>query len=230
MSDNILKTAQDADADFDNLISGLVDEAGGDEVQSGDENKPSTTSTSTFQPPIHGSYKIIGTFLPNQYVNATHSSGHWGLDLQAPSGTPVYATAPGKVINTSPNPKGGNAVKIQHPGNITSYVAHLQTISCNVGDEVNQNTVIGTVGNTGNAQHTSPHVHFEIKIGGSNVDPASMFGKEVKQAEMEQLLNKISHLAKAAKILNAYGVNGVEILKEANYNFKKAAQLAKSKC
>lgn len=219
------------ETDFDDLISGL-----------NEENEPEVErpSTATFQNPIHGSYKLVGAFLPNQYVNERHTGvdadgnktvgGHWGEDYSTSAGTPVYATAPGKVISTAPNPKGGNAVKIQHPGNITSYYAHLNSISTNVNDNVDQNTVIGTVGNSGNAKETAPHLHFEIKISGSPVAPSSMFGKEVKQAEMEQLLNKISHLAKAARTLNDFGVDGTEILKQANYDFKKAAQLAKSKC
>lgn len=121
---------------------------------------------------------IVGTFIPHQYVNETHPEGHLGLDLKAPRGTPIFPTGPGKVLNTSPNPKGGNTVKISHENGImTSYYAHMDSIAVSSGQDVKPDTILGTVGDSGNAKGRGCHCHFEIKINGTNVDPTSIIGK-----------------------------------------------------
>ena len=130
--------------------------------------------------PVEG--QIISTHAPGA-ATPTHPKGHFGLDIMNETGTPVYAIGPGEVVQITTetdNPKGGNAVSILHEdGKIKSYYAHLDTVSVSVGDEVDQSTIIGTVGTSGMIYNgkkriTSPHLHFQVKVNGSDIDPKSI--------------------------------------------------------
>lgn len=122
---------------------------------------------------------VVGTFLPNQYVNETHQQGHNGIDLKATAGTPIYAIGTGKVISVdSGGAKSGNSVKIAHEGGVlTSFYAHLQSSNVQVGQNVDSNTVIGQMGSSGNAKFAGAHLHYETKINGNYIDPNSIIGK-----------------------------------------------------
>lgn len=143
---------------------------------------------------------IVGKFYPGQYLNATHPGGHNGVDLKAPKGTPIYPIGPGKVTLVADTPKGGKNLKIAHEeGDVVSYYAHLDSISISNGQEVSQSTVIGTVGDTGNAKGRGAHLHYEVKVKGNHVDPLSVNGKIVgsltrKEAEENwEWLEKVSY-------------------------------------
>jgi len=97
---------------------------------------------------------------------AARSQGrtHEGVDIFAPRNTPVYAAAPGYVTRVGTNDLGGTIVFTTGPGGVRYYYAHLNdtAIGITVGTQVTTDTVIGFVGNTGNAQTTPPHLHFGI--------------------------------------------------------------------
>jgi murein DD-endopeptidase MepM/ murein hydrolase activator NlpD len=123
------------------------------------------------QSPLRSGWTNLGGFTPGVYLNEMHKNGHYGVDMQATRGTPVYPFAVGTVLSagsSSGNSAGGITITILHPNNMMTYYAHLSSINVSKGDEVNVNTQIGTVGNTGNAQHSSPHLHFEVH---ENVNP-----------------------------------------------------------
>ena len=123
---------------------------------------------------------IVGKFSPGQYLNSTHPTGHNGVDLKAPKGTPIYPIAPGKVILIANTPKGGKNLKIEHEkGQVVSYYAHLDSVSVSNGQEVLLTTVIGTVGDTGNAKGRGAHLHYEVKVNGNHIDPLGITGKPV---------------------------------------------------
>ncbi|MBI5575712.1 MAG: M23 family metallopeptidase [Deltaproteobacteria bacterium] len=95
---------------------------------------------------------------------------HKGVDMSAPEGTPVCAAESGFVFYAGDKWKGyGNAVALDHGGTITSLYGHLREIHVKSGDAVPAGAMIGTVGKTGNA--TTPHLHFEIRVGDGAVDP-----------------------------------------------------------
>ena len=94
---------------------------------------------------------------------------HSGMDFKAPTGTPVYATGPGKVVKASWNGGYGRLVEIQHAGNIVTRYAHLSRINVQVGDHVAAGKVIGRVGSTGRS--TGPHLHYETRLGKKAVNP-----------------------------------------------------------
>lgn len=127
----------------------------------------------SYTSPIHGTWHSSGGF--TYQPNPTHPSGHMGIDMRAPAGTGVYPLAIGIVSNVGTDPKGGNVVNVKHPNNVTTYYAHLATVKVQKGDKVDQSSVLGTVGNTGNASHTFPHLHFQVWKDGQITDPATFF-------------------------------------------------------
>jgi len=101
--------------------------------------------------------------------NVLSSSRHSGLDLAAPSGTPVQAPNNGKVtLAASGLLSTGNTIVIDHGmGLFTSYY-HLNTMNVKAGDPVNKGDIIGTVGTTGFS--TGPHLHYAVSIYNTNVN------------------------------------------------------------
>jgi murein DD-endopeptidase MepM/ murein hydrolase activator NlpD len=95
---------------------------------------------------------------------------HRGNDYPMPAGTPVSVIQPGVVANSGFVRNGyGNQVKVDHPGGISSFYAHLNSVNVKPGQQITPGTVIGTVGSTG--QSTGPHLHFEVDVNGKTTDP-----------------------------------------------------------
>lgn len=115
-----------------------------------------------YQAPIKSQYYSSGAYSPNKATDARHAKGHKGVDLRAAGGTAIYPIAPGVVTYVGPDPSGGNVVNIQHANGVRSYYAHLGTIRVQRGNRVNNNSVIATVGDSGNAKGTWPHLHIQV--------------------------------------------------------------------
>jgi len=94
---------------------------------------------------------------------------HAGIDIPASVGTPIRAADSGKVILAGSQGGYGNYTCIQHSGSMSTCYAHQSSIGVSVGQSVSQGQVIGATGNTGNS--TGPHLHFEVRINGTPVDP-----------------------------------------------------------
>jgi murein DD-endopeptidase MepM/ murein hydrolase activator NlpD len=94
---------------------------------------------------------------------------HWGQDIAAPSGTPIYAAAAGNVVYSSRQRGYGNVVILQHGGNMTTLYAHCSVLLVRVGQKVRQGQMIARVGSTGLS--TGPHLHFEVAVNGTRVNP-----------------------------------------------------------
>lgn len=99
-------------------------------------------------------------------------SFHGGSDMACASGTKIYAALAGKVTFTGYNDTYGNYVIIQHHSGYKSLYAHMSSISCQTGDYVTTESVIGRVGSTG--MSTGPHLHFAVYKNGKGVDPLSL--------------------------------------------------------
>ena len=96
------------------------------------------------------------------------SSFHYGLDLAAPIGTPVFAVANGKVVHTAKNESGaGTNIRINHDDKYTSRYLHLRKIEIQKDQEVTKGQLIGYTGNSGGLSGANggvdPHLHFETK-------------------------------------------------------------------
>ena len=97
-------------------------------------------------------------------------SFHKGIDIAAPKGTPVYASADGKVIRAEFVRSGyGNLIIIQHADDLATYYGHLSKIIARKGDRVSKGQLIGKVGSTGRS--TGPHLHFEVRRGNKALNP-----------------------------------------------------------
>ncbi|MFF0492968.1 M23 family metallopeptidase [Nocardia sp. NPDC004068] len=94
---------------------------------------------------------------------------HYGIDIAAPIGSPIYAVTDGTVIDAGPAQGFGLWVRIRHDdGSITVY-GHMYDFSVSVGERVRAGQQIARVGNRGDS--TGPHLHFEVLINGQHVDP-----------------------------------------------------------
>ena len=98
-------------------------------------------------------------------------SGTWhrGIDLSAPKGSPVRATAAGKVVVAERSGAYGRTVVIDHGDGIRTRYAHLKKIAVEQGERVAAGEVIGKVGKSGNA--SGFHLHYEVVVDGTPVDP-----------------------------------------------------------
>ena len=94
---------------------------------------------------------------------------HTGLDMAAGAGTPIAASAGGRVVFAGWRGGYGRAVIIDHGGGITTLYAHQSSLAVSQGQSVRQGQVVGRVGSTGYS--TGPHLHFEVRLNGSPVDP-----------------------------------------------------------
>jgi murein DD-endopeptidase MepM/ murein hydrolase activator NlpD len=96
---------------------------------------------------------------------------HRGVDITGRTGTPIFAVASGTVISSGWAGSYGYMVKLQHKSGIKTLYAHASRLKVAKGDSVNQGDVIAYVGSTGYS--TGPHLHFEVIVNGSNVNPIS---------------------------------------------------------
>jgi murein DD-endopeptidase MepM/ murein hydrolase activator NlpD len=95
---------------------------------------------------------------------------HTGIDIAAPYGSPVYATASGKVIRARKTYSGkGNYVMIKHINNLITVYLHLSRIIVKEGEFVKKGEIIGYIGTSGLA--TGPHLHYEVLFNGKPIDP-----------------------------------------------------------
>lgn len=94
---------------------------------------------------------------------------HEGQDLAGDYGTPIYATADGVVIHAGWENGYGRLIKVQHAFGIETRYAHLSQIRVEVGQRVSRGDRIGDMGNSGRS--TGTHLHYEVRIGGSAVNP-----------------------------------------------------------
>ncbi len=94
---------------------------------------------------------------------------HSGIDISAPKGQPVYATAAGTVTAAGWNGDYGNMVTIDHGFGLVTRYGHLQDYSVKPGDKVERMQPIGRIGATGRA--TGPHLHYELLVNGQMTNP-----------------------------------------------------------
>lgn len=102
---------------------------------------------------------------------------HQGQDIFATRGTPVYSATEGYVWRIGENRLGGNTLMVLGAGGRVYYYAHLDrhTPELKVGDAVTTDTILGFVGNTGNAKGTPPHLHFSIYTPSGAINPLPLF-------------------------------------------------------
>ena len=99
---------------------------------------------------------------------------HRGVDIVVPTGTPVYAMSSGEVRFAGTMTDFGLVVWVDHEDAILTLYAHLSEILVVEGERVTKDEAVGLSGESGNA--SGPHLHFEIRGRGHQVDPVAMLG------------------------------------------------------
>lgn len=128
------------------------------------EHTAGTQATGKFAWPLEG--RVL------QFFNASNG----GINIGAPSGTPITAAASGTVISAGENVGAlGKVVLIRHEGGYVTTYGHLDRVLVDADSIVAQNDVIGTVGKSGGVK--TPQLHFEIRQGDSGIDPLPMLPK-----------------------------------------------------
>ncbi len=122
-------------------------------IANGTKALPPAVSTGTFLIPATGRVTTL-------YGTSSHTNG-CAIDIANSTGTPIYASDAGVVVQASEYGSYGLCVIIKHANGYKTLYAHLNEFNCQVGDEVRQSQIIGYMGSTGYS--TGPHLHFEIR-------------------------------------------------------------------
>ncbi len=128
---------------------------------------PVQENQNPFVKPIEG--VVTSGFGARESVYQNVTGNHTGVDIGANSGTQIIASMSGRVTQVSSEGDYGNHIRITKD-NVTTLYAHCQDILVAEGQEITQGQVIATVGSTGNS--TGPHLHFEIRIDDTPINPA----------------------------------------------------------
>jgi murein DD-endopeptidase MepM/ murein hydrolase activator NlpD len=139
----------------------------------GNFTEPGPDSLAMVQP-VAG--RRSGTFGLRRVINKVARSPHGGMDIAAPTGTPVAAARAGRVIDAAEYVFLGRTVVLDHGQGLLTLYAHLSTVRVATRESVAAGATIGEVGATGRA--TGPHLHFSVYLNAVAVDPAIFLGPQ----------------------------------------------------
>ena len=117
--------------------------------------------------PVEG--RLMGSYGHRADPFSGEGAYHKGVDISAPMGTPVRATADGTVVYASVFAGYGRLVIVDHGNGMETYYAHLSKFDVVEGQDVRRSEIVGRVGMTGRA--TAPHLHYEVRVGHAPVNP-----------------------------------------------------------
>ena len=156
--------------------------AGWESLDGGEDVAPAPASSIS----IPSRMPLGNASLTSGYGMRTHPvlggrRAHAGVDLAAPTGTPIYATADGVVSKAEWFSSYGLFVSIEHGAQLQTRYAHMSRIAVADGERVKKGDIIGYVGSTGRS--TGPHLHYEVRVEGRAVNPIPyMVESEAQQA------------------------------------------------
>lgn len=133
--------------------------------------------------PLNAGYLTSGYGMRSHPILGRRSS-HKGIDLAAPTGTPVYATADGAISRADRSRTYGLVIYIDHGADLETRYAHLSKLLVADGQMVRKGDLIGYVGSTG--QSTGPHLHYEVRVDGLAVNPIPYMKETVTRNALSQ--------------------------------------------
>lgn len=142
----------------------------------------STAGSSAMVVPVRG--RITSQFGSRAHPILRLFRFHRGIDIAAPSGTPILAAAEGRVIAGGWNGGHGQQVRIVHAGGLETSYSHMSAVAAHAGTTVSKGQVIGYVGSSGLS--TGPHLHFEVRRGGQPINPLAANIDSASQLDSRQ--------------------------------------------
>lgn len=134
-------------------------------VTNGKSNCPLCLTTSMSAPVTNG---LISSRFGNRELNGENKM-HYGLDIAAEEGEPIYPVLAGKVKSTGEDESYGKYIILEHGNDINTLYAHCSSLNVNNGDDAPLGKPIAFVGSTG--ESTGSHLHIELRVSGENFDP-----------------------------------------------------------
>jgi murein DD-endopeptidase MepM/ murein hydrolase activator NlpD len=128
---------------------------------------PERAWSTVFSPPVDTG--VTSSFGRRRLFNGTYSTYHAGIDFAGRVGREIFSPAGGRIVFAGPQDVCGLASVIDHGGGVFSRFCHQESVIVSAGQSVAAGTLIGTIGRSGRV--TGPHLHWEIWVGGVQVDP-----------------------------------------------------------
>lgn len=136
--------------------------------------------------PLKNMYSVTSGFGRRYHPVLKTLRSHTGIDIAAPKGTPIYATADGVVSGENPGSGYGICVIISHGYSYKTLYAHMSKKAVKPGQRVKRGQLIGYVGSSG--MSTGSHLHYEVIKGGQPVNPVYYFYSDITPEEYNAIL------------------------------------------